>query len=318
MYRHLPSDVKGGTVTIGDLSDACTLIADPVERSMHTVWKKAHRDCPWRLAYQAGYDAAHATLNTATMGDDKTWRCGPKHGHRVCWVYGQFCDEIAGVCRDASTYCSPSDFPADAPCRNSKYNHAETTKGDCALANYPENPGVDNFHMDKDSAAVPNATGMMLTYGDCTQSYVRDLGEPIRPLAQAQSTCGGELPGCSDSCTTALNGICEDGEAQGPDGTAGMGSFSSLTETGISSSAAVAAAVGDGSSSSSSSFDVKKSFYASFYGPKEPPVGQQGITRKTKGSVALCPRGTDCTDCGVREGAWRRIVHSQFFESGPG
>ncbi|CAD7965506.1 unnamed protein product [Amoebophrya sp. A25] len=242
-------------------------------------------DCRTEVAGFDVYAQAHevcpcfrsfSTYN-ATSGPsaaDAPQRCGPRFQHRVCPEAAHpYCDDNAGVCAAEAPSGVVSIGKASRP-----YDADQFTSNPCnKLSDIPVEKGAQ-----------------ILTYGKCgiynkftewttvatsaskpTDAGLRQPEPAFYERGLPESQCAGDLPACSDSCASAHNGVCEDGLPTHP-------TDSNAARTKLTSSAH----------------------------PANLQTGTSSVLLRE--GVAKCPIGTDCSDCGVRQGGWRRLLHSQL------
>ncbi|CAD7950196.1 unnamed protein product [Amoebophrya sp. A25] len=348
-FLALPSDIKTSTYCRKQASPALD-----TEQKRSRIWKKAHTQCPWRLAYPSGYDSNNINAYTvAKTGetrpvtfDDFALRCGPKHGFRVCPPSSKrsFCDERIGICRSVDECRNEwTEIPTglrknDYQCSDVGHPYSGTAlqDNDCHLVEgYPTSWSTtvdEKVHLPGTTKMTDwrslEVEGHMLTYGRCEDTHIRTAEPAYRDLGEEPSVCtAAELPACSDACASAMNGICEDGEMAGPDGKAlatmpPLAAWTGGAAFQLPLDNKAAQIINGMVNTTSTSISSKRTGLFSWTAGVEHGSTLSSLSSTTtylgrslasRPDVRTCPRGTDCTDCGVRQNAWRRLVHSHFF-----
>ncbi|CAD7925889.1 unnamed protein product [Amoebophrya sp. A120] len=161
----------------------------------------------------------------ASTGGDRP-RCGPAYHNRVCFHKDYpYCREAHGFCENTPTQ---NTFRTNGVMGlGGHYEHDASIlyrrTGKWDGPSYPLHchealrlgltSGSEHPAFVVNEARMTPQTGAVLTYGMCGENTDHRQGAP--PFtAGVQSQCFGELPGCSDTCPTAQNGICEEETAE--------------------------------------------------------------------------------------------------------
>ncbi|CAD7944762.1 unnamed protein product [Amoebophrya sp. A120] len=125
--------------------------------------------------------------------------CGPQRQDRVCdggHSSRTKCDQERGVCVGVDTVLSPP---------MSEKSKQETKFDFSSIPTYCLDSATSNAVIPGDTIT----TGLQIRFGSCEDRLTRDTGAAL--FEKPQAKCFADLPGCSDSCPTAKNGVCEDG-----------------------------------------------------------------------------------------------------------